>query len=125
MFLSPLQDDHLLTNPVIRLHVLDPGTGNYLQNLATPGMLMDPASQAHVRPHAECYHWYHRLQHCYENHWQAGRASYVYVLMQKGLCTCTGNMSGNMYWYKELFNLTHPCVFVVCRCWNLLAGRTW
>ena len=57
MSLHPLQDDHLLTNPVIRLHVLDPGTGNYLQNLATPGMLMDPASQAHVRARAERHQW--------------------------------------------------------------------
>ncbi|GAX80226.1 hypothetical protein CEUSTIGMA_g7664.t1 [Chlamydomonas eustigma] len=54
--LGLLQHDHLLSNPVVRVHVLDPNTGSYMRNLAEPGTVMDPAAQSHMlefagRPH--------------------------------------------------------------------------
>ncbi len=41
----PLQKDDLLTNPVVRVHVLDPASGAYLPNLSAPGMVLDPEAQ--------------------------------------------------------------------------------
>ena len=37
-----------MTDPVVRVHVLDPATGSYMRNLAVPGMVLDPMSQAYV-----------------------------------------------------------------------------
>jgi hypothetical protein len=38
----------MITNPVVRLHVLDPATGDYMRNLSLPGIQLDPHKQAMV-----------------------------------------------------------------------------
>ena len=43
-----LQVDSLITNPVVRMHILDPASGTYMRNLVVPGMEVDPSSQAYV-----------------------------------------------------------------------------
>eukprot|EP00798_Chlamydomonas_sp_ICE-L_P026075 gene26075-11778_t len=43
---DPFRMDHLLTNPVVRLHILDPSSGSYTRNLAETGMNVDPVAQA-------------------------------------------------------------------------------
>lgn len=45
---DPFRSDALITNPVVRMHVLDPATGNYMRNLVTPGISLDQVSQAMV-----------------------------------------------------------------------------
>lgn len=49
---APPRVDHLVTNPVVRLHVLDPASGQYLRNLMVPGVVLSGAAQAQVRGRA-------------------------------------------------------------------------
>ena len=45
---SRLLPDVFLTNPVVRVHVLEASTGNYLRSLTVPGVPLDPGMQAQV-----------------------------------------------------------------------------
>lgn len=46
---GPLQEDPLLTNPVVRVHLVDPATGAYIASMDDPAINMDPHTQAQVR----------------------------------------------------------------------------
>ncbi|KAL6750594.1 hypothetical protein V8C86DRAFT_3030862, partial [Haematococcus lacustris] len=41
-----LRPDALVTSPVVRLHVMDPASGDYLRNLVQPGQQLDAGQQA-------------------------------------------------------------------------------
>jgi hypothetical protein len=48
--------DSMLTNPVVRVHILDPNTGDYVRNLMQPDINLDPGMQAHVSQYVVSCH---------------------------------------------------------------------